>query len=120
MDDFDEDDPFSRILNRIFGGMDYGAYKYSEKNGFSNGFVDIFEDEDHLYITAEIKVQDEDLEVKPREDAIVIEIMSKGRWIRKSIGLPHSIIPDTAEIKFNGGVLDIKVEKVKNAEKIDT
>lgn len=115
MNDIDEeDDPFFKILNRIFGGLDYGGYKYSERNGYSNGFVDIFEDEDYLYITAEIKVRDEDLEVKPEEDRLIVEIMSSGKWTRRNIGLPYIVIPESAKITFNRGVLDVKLKRRKD------
>ena len=120
MNDFDEeDDPFFRILDRLFGGMDYGGYKYSEEKGYSNGFVDIFEDEDYLYITAEIKVRNEDLEVKPEKDRLSLEIMSNGRWSRKSMSLPCIVKPETAKVTFNGFVLDVKLEKEKKYNDTD-
>ena len=117
--DDDWSDFIQRIFNDSFSGgymsrrpTDYGEY---EKNVLYAGReLEILDFNDYITITIQLQgVRDEELEVKPEENSIIISYMLDGIWKRKPLRLPIKVKPDTAKISFNNFVLDIKLEKVK-------
>jgi len=110
MRDFDEIDRIFRIVDEMFSRGFSGGYTKSNYTD-TTGHVDINEDDDHIYLTLEIKVANEDLEVKPSEYDISLEIMSEGSWRKKTFRLPCKVKPETAIITFNNYILDITLDK---------
>jgi HSP20 family molecular chaperone IbpA len=118
MRDFDEFDDMFKKIQEMMDREFTGGYKNS--NIRSKDYdVDIQEDDDHIYITMEIKVREEDLTVTPKEDMIVLEFMDSGSWNKKTIKLSSKIDPKKAKITFNNCILDIQLCKVKEEVKND-
>ena len=104
MREFDEIDRFFKALEGMMDGNFTGGYgippESHERIDSSDRGVDIFEDEENIYITLELRVPDDDLKVIPKEEELSIEIMSDGIWKKKSFKLPTKVDPKTAKIKI--------------------
>ncbi len=114
MTNIDDVDRIFRIFDEMMRKNFSGGYATSRD--YSNDFLDIFEDDDYIYITLELNVQEEDIEVEAQHTKVVLEIMSEGKWSKKGINLPSIVNPKTAKISYNRGILDIELEKVEDNE----
>ena len=117
MKDWDEIDRMFKILNDMMDNNFSGAYSTDKHT--PNEVLDIQEDDKHIYISAEIKVRDEDISVIPNEDSISFEIMTDGRWSKKTLNLPCKVKPKSAKISFKNYVLDVELEKAKHDTRND-
>jgi HSP20 family molecular chaperone IbpA len=118
----DIDDWINRIMKDFFGGdideLPYGGYKYRDtyKKPQEPGValfekdVNIFYDDEHIYITADLKVPDEDMKVTPMENGILMEFMKEGSWRRRTLKIPRKANPSSAQITYVNGILDITLD----------
>jgi len=96
--------------------------------------VDVYETEREVVVKAELPgLTKEDVEVQATEDSVTIrgefkrdeEVSEEGYYRRerrfgrfeRSIPLPAEVKPDEAKAKFQNGVLEIRLPKVKEAPK---
>ena len=110
---FDDDtmDIIEKMISNFFGNASLGIHR-DEYSTSQSDDVDIFEDEKKIYITVELKLDDEDINVTPQKDGILLEVMYGGRWRKWKINIPTECRPESAKISFNNCVLDIELEKV--------
>ena len=75
--------------------------------------VDLFEDEDHLLVVAELPgVAERDISYQVRGD--VLHISSAGsRKYEKELSLPVAVDPSAIEATYNNGILQLKLMKIK-------
>ena len=111
MNNIDDVDRLFKILEEMMSRDFSGGYKTTSYSN-SNRDVDIQEDGKYIYITMELKVQKEDLDIEIKEDMIVLQVMINGTWITKYINLSNKVNPKTAKTIFNNGILDIELEKI--------
>lgn len=112
MRDIDDIDNIFRIFEDMMDSSFSGAYKYKRKDDST----DIQEDDKHIYVTIELKVQEEDFDIQIKEEYITIQVMLNGMWKKKSVKLPTKIIPNKSKTTFVNGVLDIVLEKYNSEE----
>jgi len=115
MDDFDA---FFRMLERAMGeGFSGGYRRDSNRQRSDNSDIDILEDENHIYITIELReLQESDINVTIEDDLLVLQLLMEGSWYRKSLRLPKQVNPKSMKVLFNNGIMDIELEKVKENE----
>jgi len=71
--------------------------------------VDIFEEEDHVLVLAEMPgISLDDVRVDVKDDVLTIAAEKKGKKYRKEILLPRTFARDKMLISCNNGVLEIK------------
>ena len=71
--------------------------------------VDIFEEEDHVLVLAEMPgISLDDVRVDVKDDVLTIAAEKKGKKYRKEILLPRTCVRDKMLISCNNGVLEIK------------
>jgi len=99
--------------NRRFGEWRNTEYGHEEKGViYASRELEILDFDEYITITVEFKgVRDEDLEVEPEEQAVIISYMADGVWRKRPLKLPYRINPKTAKISFNNCILDIRLEK---------
>lgn len=74
--------------------------------------VDLFEEEDHILIIAEMPgVTAEDVKLEVKDDLLTLSATKGERKYRKEILLPASIPSDKMNVNCNNGVIEIKCEK---------
>ena len=77
--------------------------------------LDIFEEQDHLIILAELPgVDEKDLNIKTNEDTLTITTDSKTPKYLKKVQLPTTIKKDTIKSTYKNNILQIKLKKPKN------
>jgi len=117
MKDIDEIDRMFRMLRDMMDGGFSGGYYSRDINerphSSYNDKADIQEDENSIYITLELRVQEEDIQVTALEDKLVVEVMLEGAWKRNNLKLPSLVNPKSMVTSFNNYVLDIKLDKQK-------
>jgi HSP20 family molecular chaperone IbpA len=118
MKDIDEIDRMFRMLRDMMDGEFSGGYYNRDINerphSSYNDKADIQEDENSIYITLELRVQEEDIQVTALEDKLVVEVMLEGAWKRNNLKLPSLVNPKSMVTSFNNYVLDIKLDKKKD------
>lgn len=122
----DEVDDIFKLMDRIMRDRFYGGYMTPSRydNRVTNGLeepeeygIDIQEDDEHIYFTVELRgIEDEDMNVIPKENSIKLEIMAKGKWHRKNFRLPAEIVPEESKVSFNNCILDMILKKAKKDE----
>jgi len=93
---------------------DFGTVPGGERKeeGVREPLTDVMEDEKNLYITIELPgVEKEDINMEVIDNKLVISVDTEGRKYYKEIPLPDSVDVDSAEAKYNNGVLDITMKK---------
>ena len=75
--------------------------------------VDLFEDEDHLLVVAELPgVTEQDISHEVKGG--VLRISSRGpKKYSKELSLPASVDPDGIEATYNNGILQLKLKKTR-------
>ena len=76
--------------------------------------VDVFEEEDHVLVLAEmpgVSVEDVVLEVK--DDVLIVSAKRGDKKYRKEVRLPESIPRQRMEIASNNGVVEIKCRRAE-------
>ena len=119
---FDDDiDILRRLMESFFGNNNFtGGIKFIDSDNrripnYSNrDDIDIHTDNEHIYITAELRVPDEDMKVTPQKNGIIIEAMIDGSWRRWPIQIPSACNPKSAKITYVNGVLDVTLDIVES------
>ncbi|MCS7109244.1 MAG: Hsp20/alpha crystallin family protein [Candidatus Micrarchaeota archaeon] len=76
--------------------------------------VDIINEKKNIKIIAELPgVRKEDIDLKADEKTIEIKVDTAERKYYKKLDLPAKIKPETADARYNNGVLEITIEKVE-------
>ena len=74
--------------------------------------VDVFEEEDHLLVLAELPgVGKEDIQVDVKDDVLTIAAERGEKKYRKEVLLPRSVSKEKMQVTCNNGVLEIKCPK---------
>ena len=74
--------------------------------------VDVFEEEDHIKIMAELPgVEERDVNLKIEGDVLTISAETSARKYYKEVKLPTSVEKDSVESKYRNGILEIKLRK---------
>ena len=80
--------------------------------------IDIFQENGFITIVAEIVgFNKESLKICVKDQKITLSAKSKERRYYKSLNLPTVVIPNAMHIKFNNGVLEIKLKKEETLDK---
>jgi len=93
----------------------FGNIRKDEKSGESfvhemrEPLVDIFEEEDHTLVMAEMPGTSlEDIKISINEDLLEIDASKGDKKYRKEVLLPRSFPREKMEISCNNGILEIK------------
>ncbi len=79
--------------------------------------VDVIEDEDEVWIIAELPgVSKDKIKVKIKDNKVIIKA-SNGKKYYKEVELPTEVEPKTAKARYNNGVLEVRVKKKGATEK---
>ena len=74
--------------------------------------VDVFEEEDHLLVLAELPgIGKEDVRVEVKDDVLTISAERGDKKYRKEVLLPRNISKEKMQVSCNNGVLEIKCLK---------
>ncbi|MGB9072227.1 MAG: Hsp20/alpha crystallin family protein [Terriglobales bacterium] len=74
--------------------------------------VDVFEEEDHLLVLAELPgIGKEDIQVDVKDDVLTITAERGEKKYRKEVLLPRSVSKEKMQVTCNNGVLEIKCPK---------
>ena len=126
----DMDRLFESLLGRSFGSAMWPGMRWPEQVEMTYPSVDVFEDEDNVFLKAEIPgVKKEDLEVNITESEVSIrgekqkldKVQEKDyHRVERTYGsfartftLPVEVQNAKASAKFTDGVLEIKIPKSK-------
>ncbi len=135
MDIFDEIRRMEREMDRMFEDFGFGRRRFfREFNDVREPIVDVWEDDEHVFVTAELPgVSKDNIDLNVTEKAVEIKAQVKSekseeeknekRITRtfssfyKYVSLPSAVDPDSAEATFGNGVLEIKLKKQKPDKK---
>jgi HSP20 family protein len=74
--------------------------------------VDVFEEEDHLLVLAELPgIGKDDVRIDLQDDVLTISAEKKDKKYRKEVLLPRSVSKEKMQVSCNNGVLEIKCPK---------
>jgi HSP20 family protein len=74
--------------------------------------VDVFEEEDHLLVLAEMPgIGKEDVQVEVKDDVLTIAAERGEKKYRKEVLLPYCTSKEKIQVSCNNGVLEIKCSK---------
>lgn len=74
--------------------------------------VDIFEEDDHLLVLAELPgIGKDDVRIDLEDDVLTISAEKKDKKYRKEVLLPRSVSKEKMQISCNNGVLEIRCPK---------
>jgi HSP20 family protein len=74
--------------------------------------VDVFEEEDHVLVLAELPgIGKDDVKVEVKDDVLTIAAERGEKKYRKEVLLPYSVAKEKIQIACNNGVLEIKCSK---------
>jgi len=82
--------------------------------------TEVTEEDDNIIVVAEMPgVKKDDIELKSTEDSLTITATSEdnSRRYKKSIDLPTHIDPDHAKARYQNGILEVKLDKIKSKSK---
>jgi HSP20 family protein len=83
--------------------------------------VDVFEEEDHINIMAELPgVEEKDVNLKMKSNLLTISADTPVRKYYKEVKLPTSIKCDLIESKLRNGILEVKLRKAKDPGEANT
>jgi len=119
MKDWDDFENIFKLLEDMMSSNYSGGYMKRNSHNYSDISIDMQEDDDYIYITMELKVQEEDLDISINEDFISLEIMLEGVWRKRNIKLPTRVDPKSAKTSFNNYILDIKLKKLRENNNVD-
>ena len=119
MRDWDDFENIFKLLEDMMSSNYSGGYMKRNSHNYSDISIDMQEDDDYIYITMELKVQEEDLDISINEDFISLEIMLEGVWRKRNIKLPTRVDPKSAKTSFNNYILDIKLKKLRENNNVD-
>ena len=74
--------------------------------------VDVFEEDDHLLVLAELPgIGKDDVRIDLQDDVLTISAEKKDKKYRKEVLLPRSVSKEKMQVSCNNGVLEIKCLK---------
>lgn len=77
--------------------------------------VDVFEEEDHIRVMAELPgVKENEINLDIKDNTLTISIDTPERKYYKEVKLPTSVEKDSVESKYRNGVLEIKLRKTED------
>jgi HSP20 family protein len=98
-------EPFGNIRRDIKSGR-------TEVQEVREPMVDVFEEEDHLMVLAELPgVGKEDVRIDAKDDVLTISAERGDKKYRKEVLLPRNVSPEKMQISCNNGILEIKCFK---------
>ncbi len=124
----DPRDPFDdlvRELERMMNEMLSGSGNVRVNTGFDTGFgtdthIDIHERPDELRVIADLPgVDKEDIQLKCDGRILVISANNDRREYDERVELPGRVDEDTAEAKYNNGVLEVVFDREDRSSDID-
>jgi HSP20 family molecular chaperone IbpA len=82
--------------------------------------IDIFEEEDHINVMAELPgVEENDVRLKIGDNLLTISADTSEKKYYKEVKLPTSVEKKSVESKYRNGVLEVKLKKAKNTGEKD-
>jgi len=76
--------------------------------------IDIFDEEDHISVIAELPgVSEDEIKVEVAGDILNLTASDRDRKYAKEILLPSKVKPDSVKTSYRNGVLEITMEKKK-------
>ena len=76
--------------------------------------VDVFDEEDHILVIAELPgVLEDEIKVEVAGDILTLATSGKDRKYAKEILLPGKVKPDSVKTSYKNGILEITLEKEK-------
>ena len=98
-------EPFGNIRRDADSGR-------TEVQEVSEPMVDVFEEEDHILVLAELPgIGKDDIQVDVKDDVLTIVAERKDKKYRKEVLLPCSVPKAKMQVTCNNGVLEIKCPK---------
>jgi len=95
-------EPFGNIRRDIKSGR-------TEVQEVREPMVDVFEEEDHLLVVAELPgIGKEDVRIDLKDDVLTIFAEKGDKKYRKEVLLPRSVSKEKMQISCNNGILEIK------------
>lgn len=84
-------------------------------------FVDIFEEDDHIRIMAELPgLEENEINLDIGDNTLTISADTSARKCYKKVELPNPINRDAVEPRYRNGILEVKLRKAKNTRKMTT
>jgi len=98
-------EPFGNIRRDIKSGR-------TEVQEVREPMVDVFEEEDHLLVLAELPgIGKEDVAIELKDDVLTISAERGDKKYRKEVLLPRNVSRERMQISCNNGILEIKCPK---------
>lgn len=77
--------------------------------------VDIFEEENHINVTAELPgTEEKDIKLKIKDNLLIIDADTSEKKYHKEVKLPSPVEKDSVESRYRNGVLEVKLRKTKD------
>jgi HSP20 family protein len=98
-------EPFGNIRRDIKSGQ-------TEVQEVREPMVDVFEEDDHLLVVAELPgIGKDDVRIDVKDDVLTIVAERGDKKYRKEVLLPRSVSKEKMQVSCNNGVLEIKYRK---------
>jgi HSP20 family protein len=95
-------EPFGNIRRDVKSGR-------TEVQEVREPMVDVFEEDDHLLLLAELPgISKEDVRIDLKDDVLTISAERGDKKYRKEVLLPRSVPKEKMQVSCNNGVLEIK------------
>jgi HSP20 family molecular chaperone IbpA len=80
--------------------------------------VDVFEEENHVRVTAELPdVKENEIDLKIENNTLTITADTAARKYYKEVELPAAVKKDTLKSNYRNGILEVKLKKAKKTKK---
>jgi len=80
--------------------------------------VDVFEEKDHVRVTAELPdVKENEIDLKIEDNTLTITVDTPARKYYKQVELPTAVKKKPIESNYRNGILEVKLKKAKNTKK---
>jgi HSP20 family protein len=98
-------EPFGNIRRDVKSGR-------TEVQEVREPMVDVFEEDDHLLVVAELPgIGKEDVRIDVKDDVLTISAEKGDKKYRKEVLLPRSISRQKMQVSCNNGILEVKCPK---------
>lgn len=78
--------------------------------------VDVFEEEDHLKVTAELPgIEEKDIKLEVKDNLLAVTADTSEKTYHKEVKLPTHVEKDSIKFKYRNGVLEVKLRKAEDA-----
>jgi HSP20 family molecular chaperone IbpA len=109
-------DMMDKMFDRDFTGgyMSSSGYKRDTEKDYSDGDMDMFTDDENVYITMDLNpLTEEEISVEVTRTHLRIGLLKEGNTYSKSFRFPVPVIPKSMKKTFVNSVLDITLSKAK-------